>query len=88
MTADMTFKEFVEEKGINFCLLDFGSRKYRRLVEVFNKVKFKLVGEEQAREYEKIRAWLMLNEQPATDDLHSRRARRSKNSDGFPASQP
>jgi len=62
MTTDMIFKEFVEGKGINFCLLDFGSRTYRNLVEAFNSVKFKLEAEQSAREYEKIRAILMLNE--------------------------
>jgi hypothetical protein len=86
MTTDMVFKEFVEEKGINFCLLDFGSRKYRDLVEAFNKIKFTLVAEEEAREYEKARAWLVLNEQHAMEILRSRRARRSKGGARFAAS--
>ncbi len=72
MTIDTIFKEFVEEKGINFSLLVFGSWKYRNLVEAFNKVKFKLDAEEDAREHENIRARLMLNEQSEMDDLHLR----------------
>ena len=42
MTADTTFKEFVEEKGINFSRLDFRSPEYRNLVEAFNRAKLKL----------------------------------------------
>jgi hypothetical protein len=87
MTIDTTFKEFVEEKGINFCLLDFGSRKYRKLVGAFNKIKFKLEADEEAREYEKIRARLMLNEQSAIEDLISRRAQGPKSGNRFAASQ-
>ena len=75
MTIDTIFKEFVEEKGINFCLLDFGSRKYRKLVEAFNGVKFRLDAEEDAREREKIRARLMLNEQSEMEDLRLRTRR-------------
>lgn len=74
MTADTTFKEFVEEKGLKFSLLDFGSREYRALVEAFNEVKLKLEAEEEAREYEKERARLMLNDQSATGNLRGRRA--------------
>ncbi len=69
MTIDTIFKEFVEEKGINFCLLDFGSRKYRNLVAAFNMVKFELDAEEDAREREKIRARLMPDEQSEMQDL-------------------
>jgi hypothetical protein len=78
MTTDTVFKEFVEGEGIGFCTLNFGSRKYTSLVEAFNKVKFKLGAEEAAREYEKARAWLTLNEQYALEALRSRRARRPK----------
>ena len=48
MTADTTFKEFVEEKNLKFSLLDFGSPEYRSLVEAFNKAKLKLEAEEDA----------------------------------------
>ncbi|MGA2106771.1 MAG: hypothetical protein ABSH25_03930 [Syntrophorhabdales bacterium] len=78
MTTDTVFKEFVERNGIDFCTLNFGSRKYRSLVEAFNEVKFKLGAEEEAREHEKARAWLMLNEQSAMEALRSRRARGQK----------
>jgi hypothetical protein len=78
MTADTTFKEFVEEKGLKFSLLDFGSREYRDLVEAFNKVKLTLEAEEEAREYEEERATLMLNRRPAAKDLRSRRTERAK----------
>jgi hypothetical protein len=78
MTTDTVFKEFVEEKGIDFCRLNFGSRKYMSLVEAFNKVKFKLGAEAEALEYEKARAWLMLKEQSAVETLRSRRARGQK----------
>lgn len=75
MTIDTTFKEFVDERGINFFQLDFGSRKYRSLVETFNKAKSELGAEEEAREHEKIRAWLVLNEQFAVEKLRSPRTR-------------
>ena len=75
MTIDTTFKEFVDERGINFFQLDFGSRKYRSLVEAFNKAKSELGAKEEAREYEKIREWLVLNEQSAMEKLRSLRAR-------------
>ena len=78
MTIDTTFKEFVDEKGINFFQLDFGSRKYRNLVEAFNMAKSEIGAEEQAREHEKIRAWLVLSEQSALEELRSRRARRRR----------
>ena len=39
MTEDTTFKEFVEEMGLNFFLLDFNSRTYRNLVVRFNEGK-------------------------------------------------
>jgi len=51
MTADTTFKEFVEEKNLKFSLLDFGSPEYRDLVEEFNKTKLMLEPEEEVREY-------------------------------------
>jgi hypothetical protein len=78
VTAVTTFKEFVEEKDLKFSLLDFGSPEYRRLVEAFNKAKLKLEAEEEAREYEKARAGLMLSERSATKDVRSRRAQRPK----------
>ena len=60
MTADTTFKEFVEEKDLTFSLLDLGSPEYKSLVKTFNEVKLKLEAEEEAREYEKERARLAL----------------------------
>ena len=78
MITDKIFKEFVEEKGVDFFTLNFGSQKYRILVQAFNEVKFKLGAEEKAREYEKARAWLTLNEQAAMETLRSRRAKRQK----------
>jgi hypothetical protein len=69
MTADTTFKEFVEEMGLKFSLLDFGSRKYKDLVEAFNRVKFELEAAEEALEHEKIRARLTPNGQSATKDF-------------------
>ena len=80
MTIDTTFKEFVDENGVNFCQLDTGSRTYGTLVEAFNKVKFNLGAEEEAREYQKIREWLKLNEQSTIENLprrHTRRPRRA-----------
>ncbi|MGD0487439.1 MAG: hypothetical protein ABSB94_09625 [Syntrophorhabdales bacterium] len=88
MTADTTFKEFVEEMGLKFSLLDFGSREYRNLVEAFNEVKFKLEAEEDAREYEKERARLMLSERSATENLLDRHAQRPKSGTPFAGSQP
>jgi hypothetical protein len=49
MTANTTFKEFVEEEGCAFSLLEFDSRDYMKLVERFNRVKLKLRAEEEAR---------------------------------------
>jgi hypothetical protein len=63
MTAETTFKEYVEEKGLTFSLLDFGSPEYVDLVEAFNKVKFRLEAEEEARECGELRARLKLHEQ-------------------------
>jgi len=68
MTADTTFKEFVEEEGCAFSLLEFDSRDYMKLVERFNEVKLKLRSEEEARLHR--RAALLL-----ADDGHSARAK-------------
>ncbi|MGA2110466.1 MAG: hypothetical protein ABSH25_22805 [Syntrophorhabdales bacterium] len=87
MTIDTTFKEFVDEEGIDFFLLDFGSRKYRKLVEAFNNVKSRLAAEEEAREHEKTRAWLLLNERYAMEKLRSHRARRPGRSASSAVSQ-
>ena len=84
MTADTTFKEFVEEKNLKFSLLDFGSPEYRKLVEAFNEVKRKLEAEEEAREHERERARLMLDEDPETEDLRSRQLRRPKSGARLP----
>jgi len=69
MNADTTFKEFVEEKKLNFSLIEFGSSQYRRLVKVFNSTKLKLEAEAEAREYEKERDRLMLKGRPPTKDF-------------------
>jgi len=55
MTADTTFKEFVEEEGLTFSLLEVDSLKYRNLVERFNEVKHKLRALEEGRVYERAR---------------------------------
>jgi len=59
MTEDTTFKEFVEEMGLNFSLLDFSSRKYRSLVEKFNEAKVRIKNAEEALEHEMTRTRLM-----------------------------
>jgi hypothetical protein len=61
MTEDTTFKEFVEEMGLNFFLLDFDSRRYRNLVEKFNEAKLKIKNEEEALEHWMTRARLVPN---------------------------
>lgn len=88
MTIDTTFKEFVSERGINFCLLDVGSRKYTALVEAFNRAKSSLGAEEEAREHERIRAWLALREKALIEDLRRRRALRRGNRTHFAPTQP
>ena len=75
MTIDTTFKEFVDENGLNFCLLDFSSRNYRDLVEAFNKVKSRLRAEQEARNNETLRAWA--KEQSALEKIRSRPAVRT-----------
>lgn len=49
MTAYMTFKEFVEEEGLTYTLLEFGSAEYRNLVERFNAVKLQLRADAEAQ---------------------------------------
>jgi len=71
MTADTTFKEFVEEEGLTFASLDADSRKYRNLVERFNEVKLRLRAEVEARWYESVKT--LLNEPSAGKDLHGER---------------
>jgi hypothetical protein len=78
MTAVTTFKEFVEEKNLNFSLLEFDSPEYKSLVKAFNRAKLKMEAEEEAREYERERARLMLDTRPATEDLRGRRAQRPR----------
>ena len=60
MTADTTFKEFVEEEGCAFSLLEFDSRDYMKLVERFNRAKLKLRAEKEAWLHK--RAALLLTE--------------------------
>ncbi len=88
MTIDTTFKEFVNENGINFCLLDVGSRKYRKLVEAFNRAKSLLREEEEAREHESMRAWLALREQALIKDLRRRRGLSRRKGTRFAPTQP
>jgi hypothetical protein len=76
MTIDTIFKEFVEGKGINFCTLVYGSREYRNLVKAFNRMKFRLEAEEDALEFERIRARLKLNGSYAMEEIRSSRTRR------------
>jgi hypothetical protein len=45
----MTFKEFVEEEGLSYALLEFGSAEYLNLVERFNAVKFQLRADAEAQ---------------------------------------
>ena len=59
MTEDTTFKEFVEEMGLNFFLLDFDSRKYRSLIGKFNEAKLKIKKKEEALEHQMTRTRLM-----------------------------
>ena len=59
MTADTTFKEFVEEQGLSFSRVEFDSRKYGSLIERFNKLKFRLRAKEEARLHEKAALLLM-----------------------------
>ena len=63
MTADTTFKEFVEEEGLTFSLLEVDSLQYRNLVERFNEVKVKLRAEEERRLHERAKLVLMRNGQ-------------------------
>jgi len=88
MTIETTFKEFVGENGTNFCLLDVGSRRYRNLVEAFNKAKSQLGAEEEAREYERIRTWLALAERAEIENLRRRRALRRRKGARFVPVQP
>ena len=56
MTADTTFKDFVEEEGHTFASLDVDSRNYRSLVKKFNHVKSRLRAEAEGRLHESVRA--------------------------------
>ena len=70
MTADTTFKEFVEEEGLTFSLLEVDSLKYRNLVERFNEVKVKLRAKEEERLHEGARL-VMPSGQSVGEDLRS-----------------
>lgn len=50
MTKDTTFKEFVEDRGIDFTQLVYNSNKYRELARQFNEAKLELVQENPASE--------------------------------------
>ena len=87
MTQNTMFKEFVEERGLNFSLLDFNSPEHKELVATFNKAKLALIEEGVAREHED-RARMVLEEQQrasAAEELHTRRGRPAKKSDSFSA---
>jgi len=56
MTADTTFKEFVEEEGLTFAPLDVDSRNYRDLVQRFNNAKFRLRAAAEGRLRESARS--------------------------------
>ena len=71
MTEDTTFKEFVEEMGLNFFLLDFDSRKYRSLIGKFNEAKLKIKRKEEALAHEMTRTRLMPAGRPPKEHLHS-----------------
>ncbi|MGD0660389.1 MAG: hypothetical protein ABSD38_20195 [Syntrophorhabdales bacterium] len=71
MTADTTFKEFVEEEGLTLSLLEVDSLQYRNLVERFNEVKVKLRAQEGDRLHERARLVLILNGQSVREDLRS-----------------
>jgi hypothetical protein len=88
MTADTTFKQFVNEKGLSLSLLAFGSRKYWNLVKAFNKAKLALEAEEEAREYEKERVRLKLNKRPAMADLSIGSAERPHGGARFSGPRP
>ena len=88
MTADTTFKEFVEERDLRFSMLDFGSPEYKSLVDAFNKAKLRLEAEEEAREYEKERTRLKLDGHPAEEEPQVRRARRARDDARFAESRP
>ena len=78
MTGDTTFKEFVEEKGLNLSLLDLGSRNYKNLIKAFNEEKRQLKAEETARKYEGTWARIELNRQSAAMDAYGRGGGRPK----------
>ncbi len=88
MTPDTTFKEFVEERNLKFSLLDFDSPEYMDLVEAFNERKLRLEAEEDARQYAKERARLMLDRQPPAEGLPGRRAQRPKSGVRFAGPRP
>ena len=60
MTADTTFKEFVEEQGLSFSRVEFDSEKHGSLIGRFNRLKLRLRAEMEARLHE--RAALLLRE--------------------------
>ena len=71
MTEDTTFKEFVEEMGLNFFLLDFDSRKYRSLIGKFNEAKLKIKKKEETLEHQMTRTRLMPAGRPPKQPLRS-----------------
>ena len=47
MTKETTFKEFVEEKGIRFARLVYGSEEYIDLARQFNEAKLQIAEEDR-----------------------------------------
>ncbi len=45
MTKDTTFKEFVEERGLDFTEIAYNSEQYRELSEEFREAKRKVMEE-------------------------------------------
>jgi hypothetical protein len=56
MTADTTFREFVEKTGIRPSMLKVGSQEYWDLIEAFNGTSVKLRTEAKNVEHEEARA--------------------------------
>lgn len=48
MTRDTTFKEFVEEQGLDFTRLLYDSNEYKELARQFNEAKLELIQENPA----------------------------------------
>jgi hypothetical protein len=86
MTQNTTFKEFVEERGLNFSLLGFDSPEHEELAAAFNKAKLALIEGEITREHEEDKARIALEERKqASEELRRRRAKRARKSKSLSA---